>query len=60
MTRSSPYNPVLRSVTDEAARQRLVCAYNHDLSVPEWSLGHRWDIVLDGPSATLFEEGDPR
>jgi protocatechuate 3,4-dioxygenase beta subunit len=52
-----PYDPVLRSVTDPAARQRLVAAYDHDLSVPGWSLGYRWDIVLDGPSATFFEEG---
>ncbi|MBB5780481.1 protocatechuate 3,4-dioxygenase subunit beta [Nonomuraea jabiensis] len=51
------YDPVLNSVTDERARQRLVSAYDHDLSVPEWSLGYRWDIVLDGPAATWMEEG---
>ncbi|MGP3912654.1 protocatechuate 3,4-dioxygenase subunit beta [Nonomuraea sp. NBC_00507] len=51
------YDPVLQSVTDERARQRLVAAYEHDLSVPEWSLGYRWDIVLDGPAATWMEEG---
>ncbi|MFT2016571.1 protocatechuate 3,4-dioxygenase subunit beta [Streptomyces sp. 796.1] len=47
------YDPILQSVTDESARQRLVAAYDHALSVPEWSLGYRWDIVLDGPAATL-------
>ncbi|WP_431907396.1 protocatechuate 3,4-dioxygenase subunit beta [Nonomuraea jabiensis] len=52
-----PYDPVLNSVTDKRARQRLVSAYDHDLSVPEWSLGYRWDIVLDGPAATWMEEG---
>ena len=51
------YDPILQSVTDSAARERLVAAYEHDLSVPEWSLGYRWDIVLDGPSATWIEEG---
>jgi protocatechuate 3,4-dioxygenase beta subunit len=51
------FDPVLQSVTDERARQRLVAAYEHDLSVPEWSLGYRWDIVLDGPAATWMEEG---
>jgi protocatechuate 3,4-dioxygenase beta subunit len=51
------YDPILQSVTDEAARQRLVAAYDHDLSTPEWSLGYRWDIVLDGPAATRIEEG---
>lgn len=52
-----PYDPILQSVTDDAARQRLVATYDHDLSTPEWSLGYRWDIVLDGPSATWIEEG---
>src|SRR5438874_8924948 len=39
------YDPILQSVTDDAARERLVATYDHDLSVPEWSLGYRWDIV---------------
>ncbi|KUL46078.1 protocatechuate 3,4-dioxygenase [Streptomyces sp. NRRL F-4489] len=51
------HDPILQSVTDPAARARLVAAYDHDLSVPEWSLGYRWDIVLDGPAATWTEEG---
>ncbi|MBB5867402.1 protocatechuate 3,4-dioxygenase beta subunit [Allocatelliglobosispora scoriae] len=51
------YDPILQAVTDDAARARLVAAYDHDLSVPQWSLGYRWDIVLDGPAATWIEEG---
>ncbi|MFF3948469.1 protocatechuate 3,4-dioxygenase subunit beta [Streptomyces sp. NPDC001902] len=51
------YDPILQSVTDDSARQRLVATYDHDLSTPEWSLGYRWDIVLDGPAATWIEEG---
>ncbi|MEV0390618.1 protocatechuate 3,4-dioxygenase subunit beta [Nonomuraea sp. NPDC050643] len=51
------HDPVLQSVTDDQARQRLISAYDHELSVPEWSLGYRWDIVLDGPAATWMEEG---
>jgi protocatechuate 3,4-dioxygenase, beta subunit len=51
------YDPILQSVTDDSARQRLVAAYDHELSTPEWSLGYRWDIVLDGPAATWIEEG---
>ena len=51
-----PFDPILQSVTDDAARERLVSAYDHDLSSSEWSLGYRWDLVLDGPAATLFEE----
>ncbi|WP_040905577.1 protocatechuate 3,4-dioxygenase subunit beta [Streptomyces griseoflavus] len=52
-----PYDPILQSVTDDAARQRLVATYDHSLSVPEFSLGYHWDIVLDGPRATWMEEG---
>src|SRR6266568_2494586 len=51
------YDPIFQSVTDDAARQRLVARYEHGLSTPEWSLGYRWDIVLDGPAATWMEEG---
>ncbi|MEU9746624.1 protocatechuate 3,4-dioxygenase subunit beta [Streptomyces niveus] len=51
------YDPILQSVTDQAARERLVAVYDHCLSQPEWSLGYRFDIVLDGPSATWMEEG---
>ncbi|MBH5333297.1 protocatechuate 3,4-dioxygenase subunit beta [Streptomyces pactum] len=52
-----PHDPILRSVTDRAARERLVATYRHELSRPEFSLGYEWDIVLDGPSATWTEEG---
>ncbi|MFG2374930.1 protocatechuate 3,4-dioxygenase subunit beta [Streptomyces sp. NPDC048504] len=52
-----PYDPIIQSVTDDAARQRLVATYDHSLSVPEFSMGYHWDIVLDGPHATWIEEG---
>ncbi|MGW4164370.1 protocatechuate 3,4-dioxygenase subunit beta [Streptomyces sp. NPDC004788] len=51
------HDPILRSVTDAAARERLVARYEHGLSQPEFSLGYAWDIVLDGPAATWTEEG---
>ena len=49
------HDPILQSVTDAAARDRLVADYVHELSQPEFSLGFRWDIVLDGPAATWTE-----
>jgi protocatechuate 3,4-dioxygenase beta subunit len=52
-----PYDPIFSSIPDERARARLIATYDHDLSQPEWSLGYRWDIILDGPSATWIEEG---
>jgi len=50
-----PYDPIFRSISDPAARERLVAEYVHELSRPEWSLGYRFDIVLDGPAATWAE-----
>ncbi|MET8142419.1 protocatechuate 3,4-dioxygenase subunit beta [Sphaerisporangium sp. NPDC005288] len=49
------FDPIMQSVTDDAARERLVARYDHDLSTPEWSLGYHWDIVLSGPAATWTE-----
>ncbi|MFJ7417276.1 protocatechuate 3,4-dioxygenase subunit beta [Streptomyces uncialis] len=55
-----PYDPILQSVTDPAARARLVAEYRHELSTPERALGYHWDIVLDGPAATLPDPEDHR
>ena len=43
------------SAVPAAARRRLIAAYAHDVSEPEWALGYRFDIVLRGPAATPFE-----
>ena len=50
-----PLDPIYQSIPDQAARDRLVAAYDHDLSSPEWSLGYRWNIVLTGSRSTWFE-----
>ena len=47
-------DPIFSSVP-EAAAGRLIAAYAHDVSEPEWALGYRFDIVLRGPAATPFE-----
>ncbi len=51
-------DPIYQSITDEAARTRLVASYDHDLSEHEWLLGYRWDIVLTGSHATYVEPED--
>ncbi|MFG3340772.1 protocatechuate 3,4-dioxygenase subunit beta [Glycomyces sp. NPDC048151] len=51
-----PYDPVMKSVTDERARQRMVSSFDLDATESEWATGYRWDIVLRGPERTLFEE----
>jgi protocatechuate 3,4-dioxygenase beta subunit len=47
-------DPILTAVP-EAARGRLVATYAHDVTEALWALGWRWDIVLAGPRATVFE-----
>jgi protocatechuate 3,4-dioxygenase, beta subunit len=50
-----PLDPICQSITDDAARQRLVASYDHDVTTPEWSTGYRWDIVLTGSGRTVME-----
>lgn len=49
-----PLDPIFNSAP-EGARERLIAAYAHDVTEPEWALGWRWDIVLNGSRATPFE-----
>jgi len=49
-------DPIYQSIPDQAARARLVAAYDHDLTVPERATGYRWDIVLTGSTATWMED----
>ena len=51
-----PYDPILQSIPDERARQRLVSRFDLDLTEPEWALGYRFDIVLRGRNSTPFEQ----
>jgi protocatechuate 3,4-dioxygenase, beta subunit len=48
-------DPIMQSVPTQAARERLICAYDHNLTEQEWALGYRWDIVVRGADATPFE-----
>ena len=51
-----PYDPIYNSIRDERARERLVCAFDLELTQPDWALGFRWDIVLGGRDGTPLEE----
>ncbi len=46
------HDPILHSIPSQKARERLVAAFDFDITQPEWALGYRWDIVLCGPSET--------
>lgn len=50
-----PLDPIYNTIRDQKDRDRLIGIYDHDLTVPEFSMGYRFDIVVDGPDATWFE-----
>jgi protocatechuate 3,4-dioxygenase beta subunit len=49
-------DPILNSIPDRAARERLISRYDHDHTEPEWALAFAFDIVLRGRAATPFEQ----
>ena len=46
------HDAIVRSIPDEAARRCLVASLDFDVTVPEWALGYRWDIVVGGRHET--------
>jgi protocatechuate 3,4-dioxygenase beta subunit len=49
------YDPILQSVRDPQARERLISTFDLATTMPEWALGYRFDIVLGGSGATPLE-----
>ena len=50
-----PYDPIMNSIPDERARQRLIANFDLNVTQPEWALGFTFDIVLRGSNATPME-----
>jgi protocatechuate 3,4-dioxygenase, beta subunit len=50
-----PNDPVMNSIPDERARQRLVARFDWNVTEPEWALGYTFDIVLRGSNVTPME-----
>lgn len=48
-------DPIYQSITDQAARDRLLAVYDHDLTTHEWATGYRWDVILTGAHPTPLE-----
>lgn len=48
-------DPIFNSVPDTDARERLIAAFDIELTVPEHALGYHFDIVLRGRDATPME-----
>jgi len=49
------HDAILNTIPDAAARDRLLARLDLDASVPLDTLAWRWDIVLRGTRATVFE-----
>jgi protocatechuate 3,4-dioxygenase, beta subunit len=48
-------DPIYQSIIDAKARDALIASYDHAASVPELSLGYRWDVILTGRNRTWTE-----
>jgi protocatechuate 3,4-dioxygenase, beta subunit len=51
-------DPIFQSIPDPAARKRLIAAYDHNLTQPEYATGYRWDIVVCGSRRTWAPDDD--
>ena len=49
-------DPILQSVRDREAQQRMISTFDLETSEPEWALGYTFDIVLEGRDATPIEK----
>jgi protocatechuate 3,4-dioxygenase beta subunit len=49
-------DPIYNSIRNQADRDRLLSRYDHDANVPEVSRALLFDIVVDGPDSTWFED----
>jgi len=48
-------DPIYNGIPDEGGRKRLIAAYDHALTQPEWALGYHFDVVVCGPRQTPCE-----
>ena len=53
------HDPIFQSVRDPEARVRLISTFDLETTEPEWALGYRFDVVLEGRGATPFERPHP-
>src|SRR5277367_3914793 len=51
-----PFDPIFNSIRNQAARERLIAAFDWESTLPMQALGYRFDIVLSGREATPLED----
>ncbi|HYY22683.1 MAG TPA: protocatechuate 3,4-dioxygenase subunit beta [Thermoleophilaceae bacterium] len=49
-------DPIFHSVRDRRDRERMICRFDLEQTVPEWALAYEFDIVLRGREATPVEK----
>ena len=50
-----PFDPIFNCTANETARQRLISVFDWETTIPEQSLGYKFDIILRGREATPME-----
>jgi protocatechuate 3,4-dioxygenase beta subunit len=48
-------DPIFQSVSETEARNRMIATFDLETTEPEWALGYKFDIVLEGRDATLMQ-----
>jgi protocatechuate 3,4-dioxygenase, beta subunit len=48
-------DPIFQSVRDREAQKRMISTFDLETTEPEWALGYKFDIVLEGRDATPME-----
>jgi protocatechuate 3,4-dioxygenase, beta subunit len=48
-------DPIFNCTADEAARRRLIAAFDWQTTIPETALGYRFDLILRGREATPMD-----
>jgi protocatechuate 3,4-dioxygenase beta subunit len=50
-------DPIFLSVRDPEAQKRMISTFDLETTEPEWALGYKFDVVLEGRGAILTEQG---
>lgn len=51
-----PFDPIFNAVGDADARERMVARFSMTDTVPDWAHCYRFDIILRGRDASIFED----
>ena len=51
-----PFDPIFNCTADERARQRLISHFDWDTTIPNSTIGFRFDMILRGRNATPMDD----